>query len=129
MRIRLLGLMDVCFGGRESARLLKRALHKTRTKVFGMWVKPETWGDTNYRFIPSFTRTLGANRNVRCDTTRYVSCLANRKGWRMYEADRDRLLERYFDDRPKHEQFSPHSALPLWFMEEALLLYFRENLD
>jgi hypothetical protein len=127
IRIKVLGLMDVCFGGRDSARLLTHALRKTETKVFGMWVEPEIWGDTNYRFVPEFTRTLGADRKVDCDRKRYASCVVNRRGWRMYEANREHLLSLYFNDRAKRDQLTPHSALPLWFMEEALLLYFKDT--
>jgi hypothetical protein len=106
--------MDTCFFGSFGAHLLRRQLAGAGVRVVAMYTAPYPWGSPDYRQIRAFGRALGARRRVACNPARYARCRDNGDGWQVRHA-RPEALRRAFDG------LSPHSALPLWFVEDVLL--------
>lgn len=128
LHLAVLGLMDICFHGEGGGRFLRSSLAGTRARVFGMWVAPEAWGPSLDRDIEEFTEALGVgDEDEDCDRSRFVGCERNDQGWRMIQARPDVLEAAFARGLPEPLSLEPHDALPLWFMEQALLRYFHRH--
>lgn len=124
IQVEVLGLMDTCFNGRRGGSLLNRYLKRSGTIVFGMWVPPERWSLN--RHIDRFRQTLGLCRPAACDRKRFKACWKNSRGWRLFRAIDDVLAKEAEEGRYDGQARTAHGYLPVWFVKEAVKLYFRK---
>jgi hypothetical protein len=129
IHLRLLGLMDICFLGEAGGRFLAHHLRPTSTRLFAMWVEPERWRPSLDREIEDFARGLSLARPVACPLHRYKSCLTNARGDRLYQARIEGLRYAFASRLAADDGLEPHDLLTLWFIQEALRIYFSDRPD
>ncbi len=123
VHVTTLGLMDICFHGYGGGRFLRDALAGTSTRVAAMWVEPQTWYATLDRDPDGFARGLGVSDVVRCDRTRFESCLGNDRGWWLFKARHRPLAQGAQSGSrspPGDDDLDAHSAMTRWFVQEIL---------
>jgi hypothetical protein len=123
VHLEILGLMDICFHGYGGGRFLRKALEGSTTRVWAMWVEPETWFTSFDRDLDGFATGMRLTRAVPCNQTRYESCAGDDRGWWLFKARRDRL-EHLPADQPDEDRLDAHRAVTRWFVQEALRRHF-----